>query len=328
MSKTALIILNYNNIEDTIKCIESVERYNSAPIKLIVIDNGSSREDAARLLGIYLHEHYKGKELLHINDNELRHLLKTKTVLPYVTYIESVSNDGYSAGNNKGLLLANCDEEIDFVMVLNNDVLFVEDIIPSLYQKYTELPNVAILSPILYKRDMTGFDGNCARLKTSFKAEVLYALLHHFYQTFHHNDPVTTKRYLDLDKESLPEVMDIDLPSGSCMFINKTLFSSIGFFDPNVFLYHEEDILYKKVERAGKHNYLLTNLRCIHLGAQSTSKQSRFKVNHAGYKSLCYYMSEYEKLPWWKYQILIASLKISVGIGYLKYGLKIIFRKQ
>ena len=41
MKLTALIILNFNNYENTINCIESVEKYNSATIKLIAIDNAS-----------------------------------------------------------------------------------------------------------------------------------------------------------------------------------------------------------------------------------------------------------------------------------------------
>ena len=37
--KTAIVILNYNNYEDTINCIKSVETYNSADIKYLNIAN-------------------------------------------------------------------------------------------------------------------------------------------------------------------------------------------------------------------------------------------------------------------------------------------------
>ena len=59
---TALIILNYNNYEDTINCIKSVEQYNTAPIKYVIVDNGSTRHECiaklsgflAKILGINL----------------------------------------------------------------------------------------------------------------------------------------------------------------------------------------------------------------------------------------------------------------------------------
>ena len=40
--KTAIIILNYNNPDATIACVESVERFNTAPVRYIIVDNGSN----------------------------------------------------------------------------------------------------------------------------------------------------------------------------------------------------------------------------------------------------------------------------------------------
>ena len=38
---TGVIILNYNNYEDTINCIESVDTYNSSKIKFVIFDNAT-----------------------------------------------------------------------------------------------------------------------------------------------------------------------------------------------------------------------------------------------------------------------------------------------
>lgn len=41
--KVGVIILNYNNIDDTINCIESVvENSDTDGLKFVVVDNGSS----------------------------------------------------------------------------------------------------------------------------------------------------------------------------------------------------------------------------------------------------------------------------------------------
>ena len=57
--KTAILILNYNNYEDTINCIDSVEKFNSAPIKFIVVDNGSKRENVVGALDAYLKDKFE-----------------------------------------------------------------------------------------------------------------------------------------------------------------------------------------------------------------------------------------------------------------------------
>lgn len=41
---TAVLILNYNNAKDTINCIRSVQQYNTAAIRYVVVENGSNAE--------------------------------------------------------------------------------------------------------------------------------------------------------------------------------------------------------------------------------------------------------------------------------------------
>ena len=126
---TAVIILNYNNYEDTISCIESVEKYNTAPIKLIVVDNASTAPGASEALRDYLIGRYKD-QLGAYNDVTVKDV-KSDYNLSYCSLILSEINDGYSRGNNKGLRLAYADNSVNNILILNNDVLFVE--IPDTY---------------------------------------------------------------------------------------------------------------------------------------------------------------------------------------------------
>jgi len=77
------------------------------------------------------------------------------------------------------------------------------------------------------------------------------------------------------------------------MYINKKIFQEIGSFDPNTFLYWEENILFKKVEKIHKRNYLCTDLRCIHLGASSTASSPSLFIIDCNLKSSRYYMKTY-----------------------------------
>ena len=201
-------------------------------------------------------------------------------------------NDGYAKGNNKGLELVERDPEVTNVLILNNDILFVQDIIPSLLDYYYKLPDAGIISSLLYKKDLT-IDLRCARKNTNIWIEIIRKLFNYTLAFFKLD--LSKRLYLLHDGENIPELLPIELPSGSCMLINKQLFADIGFFDPNTFLYVEENILYKKLLTKGKRNYLCGNLKCIHLGASSTS------VSHTSVfllkcerDSFTYYIRTYE----------------------------------
>lgn len=91
----------------------------------------------------------------------------------------------------------------------------------------------------------------------------------------------------------LDKPIEIELPSGSCMLIEKNLMIEIDDFDPNTFLYYEENILYKKLNKRLLKNYIIPKLRCIHLGASSTEKSKSYFVLNAGINSASYYLNNY-----------------------------------
>lgn len=269
--KTALIILTYNNCDDTIACVRSVLQYNTAPIRIIVVDNASEPKLQRRLR------------------NQLAQ------ICPGTTYVESSKNLGYARGNNLGLEIAYGDPTIDYVMVLNNDVLFIQDIIPGLIEIQRSTPDSAIVSPILLKADQQSYDYNCARRNESVSDMMRRNMLHYWWRYKGKNpNQIFKRRYMLHDIDMACAAVPIELPSGSCMLARKDLFQKIGGFDPNTFLYYEENILYRKIEKLGLKNYLCPQLRCVHLGAatMSTLPDSKFAMNHE-IRSQRYYVREY-----------------------------------
>ena len=319
--KTALIILNYNNYEDTINCIESVEKYNTASIKYIVVDNGSTRSDTIDKLNAYFeikfHENYKC-----LKAGE-KHCLS----LPYLTFLISPTNDGYACGNNKGLNLAYADSEIDRILILNNDILFVEDVIPQLIDSMEKLPDCAIISPILYKKGLKELDYNCARKNIS-PSELIKENFFHYWYRLNQNKYAERNagRYILKNRQGeLPPIIPIDLPSGSCMLIKKELFKKMGSFDPNTFLYYEENILYKKTKKLGLQNYLCTQLKCIHLGASSTSKSASLFIVDCNIHSSKYYIRNYSECSCMTYIIFYLST-LFFRVSFMLQ--KIVWKKQ
>ena len=290
MAKTGIIILEYNNWEDTLNCIESVLKFNTAPIKFIVVDNASSQKNVIRNLKsglLNLFPKFKESDLIYNHNNSIKE----------ITLVLSKENKGYACGNNIGLEVAYKDPDISHIMILNSDILFVEDIIPTLLNDLKD--DTAIVSPVLFKKELTEIDKNCARRELTANEIIKLHI------------PFPADPFKISEKKKIPitlnsGLMQIDLPSGSCMLARKSLFQQIDGFDPNTFLYYEEDILSKKIKNLGLKNYLNTNLKCIHLGATTTKHSaSRFIVNKSS-QSAKYVLRQYYESN--KFQNCIMSL--------------------
>lgn len=292
MRKTAVIILEFNNSRDTINCIESVMKFNSAPIKFIVVDNGSSNRVVVDELVDYFSDRFSD-DWEKIIDSDTPNM-----PLPYLTFVESRTNDGYASGNNKGLLLADKDNEIDNILILNSDIIFVEDIIPKLL-KSLDIEDAAIISPVLFKKDMMEMDGNCAR-RTISASEAVWKNFPYPFDVFKINQRRKLKVALNTG------LMPIDLPSGSCMLIRKDVFKNLGWFDSNTFLYFEEDILFEKTKKLGMRNYLDTGTRCIHLGATTTKSSSSAFVAECNFSSTKYFIKNFKNAS--KFNIALLGL--------------------
>lgn len=286
---TALIILNYNSADDTLNCVDSVLKHNSAPVKFVVVDNGSSAPGDASMLIEGMKARF-GAGLTMLKDSS-----DIPNTLTEATLILSATNDGYARGNNKGLAIAEADTEVSHIMILNSDIIFVGDIIPALLDEMQRLEDCAIICPVLLTADGKSIDYNCARSESRVADMIRNNFLHYFYRMAGRDDDDFLRhrhllRHLPPDA---PAVLPIELPSGSCMLATKEVFSAIGGFDPNTFLYYEEDILYRKLKPLGLRNYICTDLRCIHLGATSTKKVVSIKVLEASRRSQRYYVENY-----------------------------------
>lgn len=292
-----IVILNYNNAGYTLDCTESILRFNTAPVRIVVVDNASTDGSVAALSG-WLEQHPDT-----------------------FTLLEAPSNGGYARGNNIGLEYFDNDGDIDKVMILNNDVLFTEDIIPVLSDFIDAHPEAGLVSPLLRCRDGHTPDSTCARRDCSIR-EIVWTYLLYFTDIAGILSRFSNRRKMLLTNPELldKEYVGIELPSGSCMMIRKDLFREIGWFDPNTFLYYEENILYRKLLAKGKQNYMLPGISCIHLGGVTTNK-----VNHsaqymkASKASGHYYAKHYRNLNLWQKVCLdCASGFFNIMVGIVK----------
>lgn len=116
----AIILVNYNGYNDTLKCVQSIKKNDYHDYKIIIVDNAS---DDRKVLQ---NDNYLNKEtdVLYMNDNL-----------------------GFSAGNNRGIEYAKKKYDPDFYFLLNNDTEISKNTIKELvntYEQYSE--NCGILT--------------------------------------------------------------------------------------------------------------------------------------------------------------------------------------
>jgi len=314
MNKTAIIILNYNNASDTINCIESVCLYEATDIiKIVVVDN-CSNNSTIKDIDDYITLKFSNSLILYEAE------IEEVNILPFITHLKLASNYGYARGNNFGLSLIYNDCEIERVMILNNDVILVEEILSKIIYNLETLNKAAIVSPLLINKEGK-IDYNCARLVTSS----MELLIQHTFlaQKIKFFKRQLDKRFILKNTNRRNGVLEIQLPSGSCMLMMKSFINNIHGFDPNTFLYLEEDILYEKIKKNEYKNYLNLDVKVIHLGASTTEKSNSVFVLKATSKSVIYFMTNYLYSPFYivfimKLILIIRILKEKIRNKYFK----------
>jgi len=97
--KVCYLILHYKNINDTIKCMDSLANTAGEDSSFVIVDNGSGDGSGEKLLERY------GKH-------------------PKCHVILLEENLGYSKGNNVGYQLIREEMKPDYLVVTNNDIVF------------------------------------------------------------------------------------------------------------------------------------------------------------------------------------------------------------
>jgi|CXWL01.1.fsa_nt_gi GT2 family glycosyltransferase len=101
MPQVAIIILNWNGLEDTLECLESVLKNDYPNYSVYLIDNASTKDELASLK-----KHYTQAHKIH--------------------FIQNTANLGFAEGNNVGIrkALAN---GAKYIFTLNNDTVVDRD---------------------------------------------------------------------------------------------------------------------------------------------------------------------------------------------------------
>lgn len=136
---------------------------------------------------------------------------------PEVQLVRNTANVGFGQANNIGLKLV----RTEFALALNPDALVSNEAIASLVKTANAYPNAAIVGPKLVEDD----------------GPVIV-------RTGSVESPAKTRIPSDTEVE-------VEFLSGAAMLLRMSHFSSIGFFDPRIFLFYEDDDICMSARNAG-----------------------------------------------------------------------------
>lgn len=261
MIDISVIIINFNSSKYTIDCIKSIINFTSDKTKyeILVVDNHSNKSDF----------------------NLLEQTCKTIDFTNLKLYRNTV-NSGFGSGNMYGFKYA----KGQYLAFINNDVILKNDCLNILKKAYKFNKNIGICGPTTFTDDnkiLPTLDFYSSPLKFFFGRKIFRILRPKLYFSRH---------------KKLSEITFGDFVSGSFMFISHKAFTEVNGFDQNIFLYHEETDLCKRLNKIGLISALIPQAECFHHHGASTEKSILIKTELK--KSLLYIIRKHYGFMWYK----------------------------
>lgn len=261
--KIGIVILHYVALEMTIMCIEQLIKTFKNCAEIVIVDNASNNGS-----GEILKEKYEEYDYIHV-------ILNTK-------------NEGFSKGNNIGYSYLKQNYDLDYIIISNNDVLikqenFVELLDAIFNKQYFDVLGPDIVNPI------TRVHQNPSRLSGLNLEQIRKCISMYEFQDKHFKKTYVKMKMCDIRDKLLMKKYDSvgwqnsyenPVLHGACfIFSKKYIEERERAFDPQTFLYVEEDILHYVCK---KNNYkMLYSPELVVEHLEDVSTNSIFKNEYA-----------------------------------------------
>ncbi|MBP6978030.1 MAG: glycosyltransferase [Lentimicrobiaceae bacterium] len=235
--KLSVIIVNYNVRYFLEQCLLSVRKaIAELDAEVFVVDNNSVDSSAQMV----------------------------REKFPGVILIENNENIGFARANNQAIIRS----QGEYVLLLNPDTVVEHDTFSKIVTFMDSHLDAGGLGVKMV-------DGNGKFLPESKRGLPTPAVA--FYKIFGLSKLFPRSKrfgkyhlgYLDKD-----EIHPVDILSGACMLIRKTVLDRIGLLDETFFMYGEDIDLSYRITQAGYRNYYFPKARIIHYKGESTKKSS------------------------------------------------------
>lgn len=276
--KNCFIIVNYNDYKTTYNLIQNIENYDVVD-EIVIVDN-DSKDDSY-------------EKLLKLRNNK-------------ITILKNSSNKGYGSGINLGSKYLIDKYKKCNIIISNPDIVISsEDVITDLIK--TLSLDVAVVAPVI--KEHVGYSkgwiqptpwldilSNVVCLHKKIKDKYL------LYKDDYYNEPI----------------VEVDIVSGCFFIIRSDVLKKINFFDENVFLYYEENILCSKLKENNLKTVINTGVEVFHNHSvtidKNINKINKYKILK---KSQMYFEKNYNKANIFEIFLLWLTSKITLLIYYI-----------
>jgi GT2 family glycosyltransferase len=136
----AIIIVVFNNADDTINCLSSLETLSYSNFQIILVDNGS-KDDV---------------------------LIRVRNRFPNTIIIENGENLGYAGGGNVGIKFAVENLNAEYYLILNSDIVILDkDFLTHLIAAFKGNKTIGVVAPIV-KNLLAPHSIQCAGIKLNY----------------------------------------------------------------------------------------------------------------------------------------------------------------
>ena len=291
---TYLLILNYNNAEDTIECLESIKKNQEKDLYTVIIDNAST-DNSVKIIQNWFNNNLKASEVFYKSSSDIFYEQNNSDTS--ITLLSVDSNNGYASGNNIGIkYVMKSGTKDDFIWILNNDTILQNNTLENLIKSYNELKDedIALLGSKILNNDLTVQSIGFLTQKYSDE-ELIY------------------KKYVEVEHIS-----------GCSIFFKLEIIDKVGFLPEEYFLYYEETDWMKSIRQKGFKIFTSLNSTLIHKHAKSTGGiYSPFVIYYMTRNQILFNKKYFNKAKFIQFIILIVLKNISKTIYYSFKNIKI-----
>lgn len=237
----SVIILNYNVRHFLELCLLSVYKaLRDIEGEVIVVDNNSGDDSCAMVRSRY----------------------------PMVKLIENKENTGFPKGNNIGVAAAGG----KYICVLNPDTVVAEDTFIKLLAYAGGLENCGITGVKMIDGKGNFLPESKRGVPTPWVAATKISGIYKLFPGL----SVFNKYYAQHLNEN--QSGRVEILSGACMFMERSLYLEAGGFDEDCFMYSDDIDLSYTVLKSGRHNYYYSGSPIIHFKGESTVKDGAYML--------------------------------------------------
>lgn len=278
MSLVNIVLVNYNNHDDTIECIDSIFANNEKDISIVVVDNSESTDSIDKISswakGVYK-PNYKTPETLTKNlSNQLpqtvqiiftddieKHLqLNQKNqTQSSLAIIKNPANFGFAKANNIGIKYAMFFSP-KYLWLLNNDTIIEQDSLTQLLNFYKEKSHQGIKAGLIGSKIL--FYKN---------PEIIQSVGDRF------NILTTWSYHIGLNQKDIGQFdtapIKVNYPYGASLFLSADYVREVGLMCEDYFLYFEELDWVKRGKKKSYEIFICTKSKIFHKQGLSTGKK-------------------------------------------------------